>query len=125
MNTLEAFKHAYQELGDALLKHVSLAYAQQNQPQITVVLECWSFIAEEWVYLEMRFSGVQEFRLLSNERYCLTVVTNCETNQFGNVVVFDFIPFRLGATTLAEHRESLFYIACTTFSCQEIKWSKG
>ena len=125
MNTLEAFEHAYKELGDALLKHVSLAYSQENQPRITVVLECWSFAAEEWVYLEIRFAEVQEYCIVSKRQDTLVVVEGFVAHQLGNVFVFNFAPSLPGPETMEEHRNSRFYVACTWFDYQEIEWPES
>lgn len=122
MNTLEAFEHTYEGLGDALLKHVSLAYSQENQPRITVVLECWSLAAEEWVYLEIRFTDVQEYCIVSKRQDTLVVVEGFVAHQLGDVFVFNFAPSSLGPETMDEHRQSRFYVACTKFNCQEIEW---
>jgi hypothetical protein len=81
MHTLEEFAQAYEGLGDALLKHVALAYTQENQPQITVVLECMSALVDyEWVNLEIRFSGVQEFNIASKKQYTVVIVESFAAN---------------------------------------------
>ena len=97
MKTLEEFGRVYEELGDALLKHVSLSFNTGNLPDsIVVVLHCYSTVQNgEYVYLKLTFTGIQEFRIDSSDyRYCLTVVYGFAANRFGDVFVFDFAPMR-------------------------------
>lgn len=122
MKTLAEFAQAYEGLGDALLKHVALAYTKGNQPQITVVVECMSALLDyEWVNLELRFWGVQEYCLVSEADSTLVVVYDFAANQLGEVFVFDFAPPISPPETIEEHRQSRFYIACTSFDYQEIE----
>jgi hypothetical protein len=124
MHTLEEFERAYEGLGDALLKHVALAYTQESQPQITVVLECMSALVDyEWVKLEIRFSGVQEFNIVSKRHHTLVVVESFAANRIEDVFVFDFAPTIIPPETMEEHRQSWFYIACASFDCREIERS--
>jgi hypothetical protein len=44
MKTLEEFGRVYEELGDALVKHVSLSFGTGNLPDIVVVLHCYSTV---------------------------------------------------------------------------------
>jgi hypothetical protein len=125
MKTIEEFERAYESLGDALVKHVSLSFkpTKRNQPDIIVVLECFSALIDyEWVHLELRFSEVQEFRLLSTNKYCLTVVENFSVTLLDNVLFFSFVPMIVAPETMDEHRDSLFYIACKSFDYQEVAW---
>jgi hypothetical protein len=123
MKTLEEFGRVYKELGDALLKHLSLSFGTGNLPNIVVVLHCYSTVLEgEFVYLKLTFTEVQEFRIDSSDyRYSLTVVDGFAANQFEDLFVFDFAPMRLGPETMVQHRESMFYIACKNFDYEEIK----
>jgi hypothetical protein len=127
MKTLEEFGRVYEELGDALVKNVSLSFNTGNLPDIVVVLECYSTVRNgEFGHLKLTFTEVQEFRVdSSDDRYCLTVVDGFAANRFGDVFVFDFAPMRLGPETMVEHRESKFYIACKHFDYQEIEWPEG
>lgn len=131
MNTLQDFSLAYGSLGDALLKHVGLTYTQENQPQITVVLACMSVLADyEWVHLEIRFSGVQEFSIVSKKHYSLELVEGFAAKRIEDVFVFDFSPTISSHTTNApktmdEHRQSWFYVTCASFDCQEIEWPES
>jgi hypothetical protein len=127
MKTLEEFGRVYEELGDALVKHVSLSFNTGNRPDIVVVLNCYSMVLEgEFVYLKLTFTEVQEFRVDSSDyRYSLTLVNGFAANQFDDLFVFDFAPMRLGPETMVEHRESMFYIACKNFDYEEIEWPEG
>lgn len=59
MKTLEEFGRVYEELGDALVKHVSLSFSTGNLPDIVVVLHCYSTVQEgEFVYLKLTFTEV-------------------------------------------------------------------
>ncbi|GAB3589733.1 hypothetical protein [Hymenobacter daeguensis] len=124
MKTLEEFGRVYEELGDALVKHVGLSFTTENLPDIVVVLECYSTMRDgDFVYLKITFTEVQEFRVDSSDyRYSLTVVDGFAANLFGDVFVFDFSPMHLGPETMVEHRQSKFYIACKHFDYQEIEW---
>ena len=122
MNTLEEFKRTYEDLHDALLKHVALTYTHGNQPQITVVLGCMSTRRDyEYVNLEIRFSGVQEFRIDSKKGHSIAPVEGFAANCIEDMFVFDFAPLLIPAETMEDHRQSWFYIACTNFDCQEIQ----
>lgn len=122
MKTLEEFTRAYDCLGDALVEHVSLSFqpTKKNQPDITVLLNCWSLTIEDWVHLELRFCEVQEFRLASTDQYSLTVVVNFAVNCLNSLFVFDFMPVISPPETMAEHRDSLFYVACKSFDYHEV-----
>lgn len=126
VNTLEEFERTYEGLGDALLKHVALAYSKENQPQITVVVECMSaHLDYEWVYLEIRFSGVQEFNIVSKRQHTLVVVESFAANRIEDMFVFDFAPTIIPPETMDEHRQSWFYIVCTSFDYKEIEWPES
>lgn len=126
MKTLDEFTQAYEGLGDALLKHVALAYTKENQPQITLVVECMSALLDyDWVNLELRFWGVQEYCLVSKANSTLVVVESFAANQLGEVFVFDFAPTIIPPETMEEHRQSRFYITCVSFDYQEIEWPEG
>jgi hypothetical protein len=126
MNTLEEFKQAYEGLHDASLIHVALAYTHESQPQITVVLACMSALIDyEYVHLEIRFSGVQEFSIVSKKLHSLGPVEGFTANRMEDVFVFDFAPPLVPPKTMEEHRQSWFYIACTSFDCQQVEWSES
>ncbi|MGI4735730.1 MAG: hypothetical protein ACRYG7_11185 [Janthinobacterium lividum] len=127
MKTLEEFGRVYEELGDALVKHVSLSFSTGNLPDIVVVLHCYSTVRNgDFVYLKLTFTEVQEFRVDSSDyRYSLTVIYGFAANQFEDLFVFDFAPMRLGPETMVQHRESMFYIACKNFNYEEIEWPEG
>jgi hypothetical protein len=62
MKTLEEFGRVYEELGDALVKHISLSFDTERLPDITVVLNCYPTVLDgEFVYLKLTFTQVQEF----------------------------------------------------------------
>jgi hypothetical protein len=127
MKTLEEFGRVYEELGDALVKHISLSFTTGNLPDITVVLNCYSTVLNsEFVYLKLTFTQVQEFRVDSSDyRYSLTAVDGFAANQLEDLFVFDFAPMRLGPETMVQHRESMFYVTCKHFDYEEIEWPEG
>jgi len=92
MKSLTDFSIAYGELHDAVLRKVGFSFVPNAiAPTIKVVLECMSLLqGDAWVYMEMTFQRVHEFRLLSTDHFSPTVVESFAMEQWGSKLIFDF-----------------------------------
>lgn len=123
MKPLEEFDKNYETLGDAIVKNISVIY-MDNPAQliIKIVLDCMAAAKDyEWVYLEISFYGVEEFKIMSLPNISVQVVESFATSYLNNLFIFNFSPNTIPPENISEHRDSLFYIICKNFSFKEIK----
>jgi hypothetical protein len=122
MKTVEEFNKNYETLGDAVVKNVSIIYMDNPaQLVIKVVLDCMATIKDyEWVYLEISFYGVEEFKILSLPNISIQVVESFAIDYLDDLVIFNFSPNVIPPENITEHRDSLFYIICKDFSFKEL-----
>ncbi|MBU6121077.1 hypothetical protein [Hymenobacter siberiensis] len=122
MKNLTDFFTEYGELHDAVLRDVSFCFLPSAiAPTIKVVLDCMSLLQDDaWVYLEMTFQKVHEFRLIATEQMTPTVVESFAAERWGSKLIFDFAPNRVQPEGIAEHRDSYFYLVCDEFDFREI-----
>jgi hypothetical protein len=122
MKSLTDFSREYGELHDAVLREVGFSFVPNAiAPTIKVVVECMSLLQDDaWVYLEMTFQRVHEFRLISTDHFSPTVVESFAMEQWDSKLIFDFVPNRVQPEGIAEHRDSYFYLVCDEFTSQEL-----
>jgi hypothetical protein len=122
MKTIAEFNKIYETLGDAVLKNISISYiSDPTQIVIRVVVDCMSTLKDyDWVYLELSFYDVQEFKVVSLMNRSIVVVESFSAAYLDNLIVFNFSPNVIPPESITEHRDSLFYIICKEFDFKEI-----
>ncbi|SHM29809.1 hypothetical protein [Hymenobacter psychrotolerans] len=117
MNNLPDFIAIYGDLHDALVEQVRTMYAPEGLT-LQVTVQCMKQIDEgEWVFLDMTFEHVQEFRLPLDTR--TQVIFELTAVVWGDKFVFDFLPRYIPPQGIDEHRESYFYLVCSAFDVRE------
>jgi hypothetical protein len=121
MNSLPDFFNSYGDPHDALVHEVRVTYAPVSPaPTIQVTLECMNHVKEgRWVFFDLTFQHVQEFRLVSAARTALQVVFELTAEAWDDKFIFSFAPTIFPPRGIAEHRTSDFHLVCSSFDAQE------
>ena len=121
MKSLADFCSAYGDLHDAVIENIDISYGYGPQyPLITVHLACMSLIKnEDWVFLEIQFYGVREFKFLKLPKTDNEVIYGSSVSYWDNRIIFNFDVYDSAPLTIEEHRQSGFYLVCNEFDFKE------
>lgn len=122
MKSIEDFSTLYGSLNDAVIHDISLSYRQDSvSPTLKVIVSCMSIEKDEsWVYLEIVFFNVKEFKILSLPRTSLEVVYSFACKKFSDFFAFSFSSNVSSLDTVEEYTSSDFYVISKYFDFSEL-----